>query len=71
MEGERLGEWLNGSGRMFTSLTGVGCGVRGVASWQDVITDGCTVGGEIQLISYHRHQLVGIILNCIVINIIS
>ena len=46
MEGERLGEWLNGSGRMFTSLTGVGCGVRGVASWQDVITDGCTAGGK-------------------------
>ena len=83
MGGERLGDWLNGTGRMFTfltgvgcgttflllyfsvldvlddltgvgcgttllyfsapdDLTGVGCGVRGVASWQDVITDGST-----------------------------
>ena len=39
-----LVEW--NSGRIFTSLTGVGCGVRGVAGWQDVITDGCTAGGK-------------------------
>ena len=60
-----LEDWLNGTGRMFTSLTGVGCGVRGVAGRPDVITDGCTVGREIQLISYHPHQLVGIILSLI------
>ena len=41
---EGLEDWLNGTGRMFTSLTGVGCGVRGVAGRPDVITDGCTVG---------------------------
>ena len=88
MGGERLGDWLNGTGRMLTSLTGVGCGgtllyffvldvlddltgvgcistllyfsvldvpddltgvgcgVRGVASWQDVITDGSTAEEE-------------------------
>ena len=62
---EGLEDWLNGTGRMFTSLTGVGCGVRGVAGRPDVITDGCTVGREIQLISYHPHQLVGIILSLI------
>ena len=27
-------------------LTGMGCGVRGVASWQDVITDGSTAEEE-------------------------